>query len=69
MLNCKETTELCSQELERALGIGEQLSLHLHLMMCSGCTNFRKQAKMLREVMGRYADGQAPSAEEDAPRD
>lgn len=65
MLNCKDATELCSQELERPLGIGEQLGLHVHLMMCSGCTNFRKQSKMLREVMGRYADGRAPSPEED----
>ena len=59
MLNCKETTELCSQELERALGAGEKIGLHAHLMMCSGCTNFRDQMKTLRKVMNAYADGRA----------
>ncbi len=39
MLNCREVTELCSAELERPLRTGEALSLRVHLMMCSGCTN------------------------------
>lgn len=59
MLNCKETTELCSQEMERSLGLGERMSLLTHLMMCSGCTNFRKQMKALRRVAQTYAAGGA----------
>ena len=59
MLNCKETTELCSQEMERSLGLGERMSLAAHLMMCSGCTNFRKQMKALRVVARTYAEGGA----------
>lgn len=67
MLNCKEVTELCSQEMERSLRVGERLSLGTHLMMCSGCTNFRKQMKELRLVAQTYAAGGAvlpPSADE-----
>ncbi|MDE2083126.1 MAG: hypothetical protein KGI90_17405 [Burkholderiales bacterium] len=61
MLTCKEVTALCSQELERRLGLGEQVSLHSHLLMCSGCTNFRQQMKTLRQVMHAYADGRSVS--------
>lgn len=59
MLKCIEVTELSSQEMERALGLREQLSLRTHLVMCSGCTNFRKQMKTLRQVMQAYAQGGA----------
>ena len=59
MLSCKEVTKVCSDELERPLKLGEQVSLRAHLMMCSGCTNYRKQLRLLREAMHVYADGQA----------
>lgn len=59
MLSCKEVTEVCSAELERPLKLGEQLALRTHLMMCSGCTNYRKQMKTLRQVMQVYAEGKA----------
>ncbi len=63
MLNCREVTELCSQEMERSLRLREQVSLGTHLMMCSGCTNFRKQMKTLRQVMQAYAEGNAVRAD------
>jgi hypothetical protein len=59
MLNCKEVTEVCSAEMDRALRLGEQVSLRTHLMMCTGCTQYRKQLKTLRTVMQAYADGRA----------
>lgn len=63
MLNCQEVTELCSEEMERPLRLREQLSLAAHLLMCSGCTNYRKQMKTLRQVMQAYAAGQAVASE------
>ena len=63
MLNCKEVTELCSQEMERPLGLGERLSLRMHLMVCTGCTNFRKQMTDLRHVAKTYAEGGAVTSE------
>ncbi len=65
MLNCKQVTEVCSQELERPLKMGEKLALQTHLMMCSGCTNYRQQMKALRLVMQTYADGKAVTVEPD----
>jgi len=59
MLSCREVTEVCSAEMERPLKLGEQVSLRAHLMMCTGCTNYRKQMKALRQVMRAYADGKA----------
>lgn len=61
MLSCKEVTEVCSAEMERPLRLGEQVSLHTHLMMCTGCTMYRKQLKTLRQVMQAYAQGRSIS--------
>lgn len=49
MLNCRQVTEICSTELERPLKLGEQVSLHSHLVMCTGCANYRKELKTLRQ--------------------
>jgi predicted anti-sigma-YlaC factor YlaD len=65
MLSCRQVAEVCSNELERPLGFAEQVSLQAHLMMCTGCSNYRKQLKTLRQIMRAYADGQAPAAEPD----
>ena len=59
MLNCREVTEICSTELERPLKLGEQVSLRSHLVMCTGCANYRKQLKTLRQIMSAYAEGAA----------
>jgi len=59
MLTCKQVTELCSQEMDRQLRLVERLSLRSHLMMCSGCSNYRRQLFTLREVARAYADGRA----------
>lgn len=67
MLNCKEVTELCSQEMERKLPLMERISLRTHLMMCTGCTNFRKQMSALRHVSRRYAQGEAISTSGNEP--
>ena len=61
MLNCKEMTEVCSAELDRPLRLGEQISMHTHLMMCTGCTQYRRQLGLLRHVAQKYAEGGAPS--------
>ena len=59
MLSCKQVAELCSQELDRQLGLGERVSLKTHLMMCSGCSNYRRQMFTLRQLARAYADGRA----------
>jgi hypothetical protein len=56
MLSCKEVTRLVSQGLDRRLGFAERVRLHLHLAICDGCTNFRKQLGFLREAATQLAD-------------
>jgi hypothetical protein len=55
MLSCKEATQLVSQGLDRRLGLCERVALRLHLLICDGCTHFRKQATFLRKAMRRLA--------------
>jgi len=56
MLNCKQATELMSQERDRALAFKERLGLRFHVAMCSGCRNYRKQMAFLHEACARYSD-------------
>lgn len=69
MLTCMEVTEVCSVEMERPLKLTEQLSLRTHLMMCTGCSQYRRQMKTLRQVAEAYAQGKAVlgESEDDAP--
>ena len=53
ILTCKEATRLVSQGLDRRLGFAERLALRVHLAICDGCTNFRKQAEFLRRAVQR----------------
>lgn len=59
MLNCNEVTNLCSDELERPLAMWERMKLKMHLMMCTGCSNYRTQMGAIRAAMHRYAEGRA----------
>jgi len=56
MLSCKDVSKLLSQARERPLGLWERLGLELHLLMCNGCTNFRKQLDFIGTAMRRYRD-------------
>ena len=55
-LSCREASRLISESKDRDLGIGEKLSLRLHLGLCTACTRFTKQLDFLREAMKRYPD-------------
>jgi predicted anti-sigma-YlaC factor YlaD len=68
MLNCNEVTNLCSDELERPLGMWERMKLKMHLMMCTGCSNYRTQMSTIRAAMHRYAEGRAVRDEQDRHR-
>jgi hypothetical protein len=56
MLTCKEAARLVSQGLDRRLGFGERMALRVHLLLCDGCTHFKKQTAFLRKAMARLAD-------------
>jgi len=54
MLNCKQATRLLSDARERDLRLGERVPLKLHLAICVGCTNFRKQMDFLQRACRGY---------------
>ncbi len=56
MLNCMNVTRLYSESQERPLTVQERMSLQVHVMMCSGCRNFDKLMKTMRQVGGAYAN-------------
>jgi hypothetical protein len=56
MLTCKEVTHLLSEGQDRKLTVGERLKLEMHMVMCEGCGNFRKQMDFLRAACRRYVD-------------
>lgn len=57
MLNCKAATRLMSQAQDRPLSLSEKMQLEMHLLLCTGCQNFRSQLSFLREACKRYGKG------------
>lgn len=67
MLNCKQISELSSRELEEPLPLGDKMQVAAHVMMCSGCRNYRRQLFTLRRAARDYAAGRALSTEPGDP--
>lgn len=57
MLKCKEATRLMSAMQDRPLGLAEKLQLEMHLALCQGCRNFRRQMDFLRAACRRLPFG------------
>ncbi len=51
---CKEVHRLVSEQLDRELNMVEKTRLHLHLMICTACTNFSSQMTLLRRAMHEF---------------
>lgn len=52
---CAQVSRLVSEGMDRELGTLERTRVRMHLWICSGCTNFSKQVRILREAI-RKAD-------------
>jgi hypothetical protein len=55
MISCKEATELMSQEKDRTLSLAERIGLRLHVLVCKGCTNYRRQMDVLSAACRRLS--------------
>lgn len=53
MMNCKEATQLMSQNLERKLALAERLGLKLHLVICKGCRATGQHFRFLHSAARR----------------
>lgn len=56
MLSCKDVTHLLSEGQDRKLTLAERMHLEMHLAICKGCANYRKQMNYLRAVCRNYVD-------------
>ncbi len=54
LVSCKEATRLLSQREDRRLTRGEILRLRLHLAVCTACSRFARQLRVLRRAMRAY---------------
>ena len=62
-LSCREASRLISESRDRDLGIGERVTLRIHLGLCTACSRFTKQLDFLRDAMKRY-----PERDDDSER-
>ena len=60
MLTCREATALMSQEQDRPLTFAERIGLRLHVWICNGCNNYRRQMGVLRDACRRFGSGGTP---------
>lgn len=55
MLHCRKATYLIEKSNDAPLNFIEKSQLNMHLSMCSGCRNYRKQNRFLERLLKRYA--------------
>jgi hypothetical protein len=56
-MNCKKATQLLSEAQDRELSLTDRAALKIHVMMCSGCSNFSQQLNLLRSFTRNYNQG------------
>lgn len=56
MLDCKQTSQLISQSLDRKLTLRERFALQLHLIVCKFCKRFSQQLQIIRVSMKSLVD-------------
>jgi Putative zinc-finger len=61
MLTCKQTSELISARYDRKLGLGERVSMRVHLLMCKYCSAVARQIDLIQKLVG-LKGGVEPSA-------
>jgi predicted anti-sigma-YlaC factor YlaD len=53
MLSCVKATELMEMKEHVPLSFIKNMQLYMHTAMCSGCRNYRKQTKLIDELLRR----------------
>jgi hypothetical protein len=56
MLDCKQSSQLISQSLDRSLTLRERFALQLHLIICEYCKRFSQQVQTLRVAIRVMVD-------------
>lgn len=53
MLDCRQSSKLVSDAMDRRLTGRERIALRLHLLMCRYCRTFARQLGYLRELVSQ----------------
>lgn len=59
-MNCRRSTQLLSEALDRPLTPDEQREVEEHLAICPACTRCRKQFEELRRAVRRIVKADEP---------
>ena len=54
-MNCRRSSQLLSEALERELTPEERAAIEEHLAICPACTRCRRQFAVLRQALRRLA--------------
>ncbi len=57
MLNCKQTSLLVSQSLDRPLTVRERWAVRWHLFICVYCRRFKQQLLLIQRQMTAWQTG------------
>lgn len=60
MVSCKEASRLLSQMQDRPLAPRERIRLRLHLAICTACSRFARQLRMMRAALALYRSDAVP---------
>ena len=50
---CTDVTRFVSESMDRTLPVLTRMKLHLHLMICEGCAQYRQQLLNIRQALRR----------------
>jgi hypothetical protein len=56
--NCREYAALISSGQDRELTAAERAAIHVHLLICDGCTAWNKQVSVISSAMSRWRRGE-----------
>jgi len=62
LLSCQKATELVEKQKEIKLSLVERLQLLMHLKMCTPCGNYKKQSKIIDEMLSGVTANNVPKA-------
>ena len=57
-LNCRESSALMSESLDRPLRLAERIALRFHYIGCWSCRRLRHHLTLIRQAAGRLAQRQ-----------
>jgi hypothetical protein len=58
--NCEETSRSIVKSESEALSFKEKMEMHVHLLFCKWCRNFRMQSNRIERALDFYFKNSAP---------